>query len=52
MSSSAAAVIDLEAFRRQRQERERPGPRSMRPRAPQTVLVPVWVAWIPVWPVA
>lgn len=48
--SQTAAVIDLEAFRRERQARaERPLP-PPRPAAPICVM-PVLVAWIPVWPV-
>lgn len=51
MSTTAAAVIDLETFRRERLERQRPT-RPMPARPPAAVLVPFWVAWVPVWPVA
>jgi hypothetical protein len=51
--NQAAAVIDLDSFRRQRHgERgaERPQPRP-RPVA-NAMWMPVLVTWIPVWPVA
>ena len=52
MSATAAAVIDLETFRRERQERQRPAcPMPARLSAP-ALLVPFWVTWVPVWPVA
>jgi hypothetical protein len=50
-ASAAAAVIDLETFRRQRQERQRPA-RAAAARQPAVVMMPVWIAWVPVWPVA
>ncbi|HEX9291279.1 MAG TPA: hypothetical protein VF904_17295 [Anaeromyxobacteraceae bacterium] len=53
MSQSAAAVIDLDSFRRERQQRaERPERPAPRPLPSPVCMVPVLVAWIPVWPVA
>jgi hypothetical protein len=53
MSNSAAAVIDLEAFRRQRQEQAKRPERPVAAAVTSPVVVlPVWVAWVPVWPVA
>ncbi|HET9598974.1 MAG TPA: hypothetical protein VFP65_25600 [Anaeromyxobacteraceae bacterium] len=50
--SQAAAVIDLETVRRERQRRaERPAA-MQRPAMPAICLVPVVVTWVPVWPVA
>ncbi len=55
MSRSAAAVVDLNEFRRQR---ARPEPRAatpMRPAlasVPVPLPVPVVVCWVPVWVVA
>jgi hypothetical protein len=50
--SQAAAVIDLDTVRRERQKR--PEQPAAMPRAahPSYCLLPVFVAWIPVWPVA
>jgi hypothetical protein len=52
MPQSAAAVIDLEDFRRLREDR-RPaqGASSSHP-VPRPVPTPVWVVWVPVWFVA
>jgi hypothetical protein len=50
-ASAAAAVIDLETFRRQRQERLRPA-RAMPARQPAVMVMPFWVTWVPMWPVA
>jgi hypothetical protein len=44
--NAAAAVVDLETYRRSRANA--PAPR----RAPARPLVPVWYVWMPVWPVA
>jgi hypothetical protein len=53
MSQSAAAVIDLDSFRRERQQKsERPARPAPRPLLAPVCIVPVMVAWIPVWPVA
>jgi len=50
--SQAAAVIDLDTVRRERQRRVE-GPAAVRrPALPSICLLPVFVAWIPVWPVA
>ena len=51
--SNAANVIDLEAFRQRKMLREeRPSEITM-PMAsgtqPQTVVVPVWFCWVPMW---
>jgi hypothetical protein len=51
MSSTAAAVIDLDSFRRRRQASD-PAPRPAQVRRPNAVLMPFWVAWVPMWPVA
>ena len=50
-STAAAAVIDLDSFRRRRQASE-PIRHPVQIRRPNAVLMPFWVAWIPVWPVA
>jgi len=50
MSQSAAAVIDLETFRRERQVRAERPRRTNRPAAP-VCLMPVLLTWVPVWPV-
>jgi hypothetical protein len=50
MSQTAAAVIDLDAFRRERQVRAEPQRRVPRPLAP-VCMVPVLLTWIPIWPV-
>jgi len=43
--SQAAAVIDLEEFRKRREAR----PVAVRASTPPTVWTPVWV-WVMVWP--
>jgi hypothetical protein len=56
---SAAAVVDLQDFRRRREARQAkraPAPSQVRtavglPCAP-VVPVPVWLVWMPVWTVA
>jgi hypothetical protein len=48
---NAAAVIDLDEFRRRQAMRETAKPARMQPRRVPAV-VPFWVVWIPVWPVA
>jgi hypothetical protein len=46
----AAAVIDLETFRRRREARPEPVKCRAGPAAPVSpYLVPVWIAWVPVW---
>jgi hypothetical protein len=51
MSQPAAAVIDLDAFRRARRARSEERPRATpRPAAPVLVM-PVLLTWVPVWPV-
>jgi hypothetical protein len=50
--SQAAAVIDLDAVRRQRQRRAEQPAAMPRPALPAVCFMPVVVAWIPVWPVA
>jgi hypothetical protein len=48
MPQSAAAVVDLEEFRRRREARRSPPARPAVP--PQaTVAMPVWMCWVPVW---
>ncbi len=49
----AAAVIDLEKFRRDRREARGAMRQGAVAPAPSAVacLMPVWVAWVPVWPV-
>jgi hypothetical protein len=47
MAQAAAAVIDLDLFRRRRAAESRPGA------APPVAALgwwPVWVVWLPVWP--
>ena len=46
--SSAATVIDLEAFRQRKMMRERAQESAAAPRD-AAVLVPVWFCWVPVW---
>ena len=50
--SQAAAVIDLDTVRRERQKRSERPAAMPRPSMPSMCLFPVVVAWIPVWPVA
>jgi hypothetical protein len=50
--SQAAAVIDLDTVRRERQRRAEPPAAMRRPTLPAVCLLPVFVTWIPVWPVA
>jgi hypothetical protein len=47
MTSSAAAVIDLQEFRARRAPRPEPRPMT----ATQRAVAPFWVVWVPVWPV-
>lgn len=54
MQQGAAAVIDLEQFRRRKDAREMPKPPrspAMMPPPPAACL-PVWIVWVPVWTVA
>ena len=44
--SSAATVIDLEAFRQKKMLREKEPEAQARDAA---VLVPVWFCWVPMW---
>jgi hypothetical protein len=50
--AQAAAVIDLDEFRRRREDgrQEKRPPTAMCSPRHQFVL-PVWVMWVPVWPV-
>ena len=50
MSQSAAAVIDLDTFRRERQLRAE-HPRKRPPHPAAVCMVPFLVTWVPVWPV-
>jgi hypothetical protein len=52
MGQAAAAVIDLEEFRRRQARRETAKPGMSTPLRRQPPIVPFWVVWIPVWPVA
>ena len=51
--SSAANVIDLEAFRQRKMRDERGGPDEEAAMVPSAhdaaMLVPVWFCWVPVW---
>lgn len=47
--SAAAAIIDLNEFRRRRQ----PAPARSNAAAPRAMFqAPVWIVWVPVWIVA
>jgi len=50
--SQAAAVIDLDTVRRERQKRSEQPAAQARPAHPAYCYLPVLVAWVPVWPVA
>jgi hypothetical protein len=50
--SQAAAVIDLDTVRRERQKRSEQPAALARPAHPAYCYLPVFVAWVPVWPVA
>jgi hypothetical protein len=54
MPQSAAAVVDLNEFRRRREARSAPRPMAPSQAAPVAVPVPapVWIMWVPVWVVA
>jgi len=51
VKSSAANVIDLEAFRQRkmREERSSEGMRMASGVRAQPVVVPVWFCWVPMW---
>ncbi len=49
-SAAAANVIDLEAFRQRKMQKNTTPAEAMRPAPPAMfVPVPVWVCWVPVW---
>ncbi len=50
MSQTSAAVIDLDAVRRERRARSGQPRPTPRPAAPVLVM-PVLVTWMPIWPV-
>jgi hypothetical protein len=54
MQQGAAAVIDLEQFRRRKDAREMPKPAPGRATMPAhaAMPLPVWIVWVPVWTVA
>ena len=51
-AAAVAAVIDLDAFRRERNKTVERARTARRPSAPAVCVLPVVVAWVPVWPVA
>jgi len=42
----SAAVIDLQSFRRKKEAEKAPAVSAQ----PQPMFVPVWVCWVPYWP--
>ncbi|MEW5851443.1 MAG: hypothetical protein AB2A00_21820 [Myxococcota bacterium] len=48
MKSSTAAVIDIQEWRRKREQEQ-----AQSSQVPQVtpVWVPMWVCWVPIWPV-
>jgi len=52
MAQSAAAVIDLDAFRRRREARTGAAAASPAAAPAPVAVLPVWIMWVPVWFVA
>ncbi len=49
MSARSARVIDLDEYRRRREEKRREAPAPVAS-LPQLVWIPVWM-WVPFWPI-